>query len=98
MTINQAARVSLNPATDPYSHDTGLTKNVQTGLTLKLQDPTPGYKLYLPERMFQKGGAFNIDGATILIESDELIATYYPNAPNPSLVHAIYSFQYTPPA
>jgi hypothetical protein len=82
---------------NPFHANTGLEASSASNGTLKMQDPRPGYALYLPDRMIPdvceasaEGGDLHFDGTTNI---DDL----FPGCTNPDDIFSIYSANYEPP-
>jgi hypothetical protein len=71
-----------------------------SAITGKVQDPTPGYALYLPERLVDLpnliGGAN--DFISITPDPPVLWDTLFPDVAQPLTAFGVFQYTYTPPA
>jgi hypothetical protein len=95
--LNEA--VYLPAPFDPntqWSLETDIPSDaVVSAHTLALQDPTPGYALYLPQRFVPVANTANSNDHIIANSATDL-QTIFPTAPNPSSCFGHYSITWTP--
>jgi hypothetical protein len=65
-------------------------------LTLKLQDPRPGYKLYLPERLFVVGADAESNDH-LLVHSSLIFEDIFPGVQAPVHCYGVYELDYSLP-